>query len=137
MLAHLALESGETEEARHRLSESLALNGQTMDYLPDLANDLELAARLCAVRGQLGRSVELYAGARVLRESVGYCAHEIWWQAWWPDPAPAVTVLRSTVAEPEFERAWARGRAMAVREAFESALEATRDAVPGHAPHPA
>jgi predicted ATPase len=117
-LAFLALEAGDIETARSLVSELLAIQRES-DHRPLLANALELSARLAASDGRLERAVQIHASAAPLRESVG--PHST--QPGWPDPIPHIDELRSALGDAGFDVAWARGSAMTVREAIESALE--------------
>jgi predicted ATPase/DNA-binding SARP family transcriptional activator len=125
-LTYIALDAGENDRACRLLSESLAADSATDDHKPGLANDLEMSARLAAAQGHLERAVAIYARAALLRESVGVHAMEVWW----PDPAPRMAELRSTVGDADFEKAWAQGRAMTVRQAIEEAIDETCELEP-------
>jgi hypothetical protein len=68
-LAYLALESGDDETARSHVAESLAFDRRSDRHLPQVADDLEMAARLAAACGQLTRAVTIYASAVKARRS--------------------------------------------------------------------
>jgi len=122
-LAHLAIATGESETARSLLAESLALHADDDDARPAVAYDLELSARLAAACGHVERAVEIFARAASIRASAGPRIHEIWWHVWFPDPEPDLVELRTTIGDDAFDQAWARGRALMVREAIDLAIE--------------
>ena len=123
-LAYLALESGDGDAARSRVVESLTIDRGSDHERPQVADDLEMAARLAAARGRRSRAVTIYGGAALLRESVGVYALGVWF---WPDPAPQIAELRSALGDAEFEQAWARGRAMTTRDAIDDAIDCTNE----------
>ena len=115
-LASLALDAGDTETARALLAEALAIAGDT-DPQPQLADVLEMSARLAAADGQPALAIRLYARAALLRERVGRQQFDLGW----PDPTPHIGDLRSRAGEAVFEAQWERGRAMTLLEAIDQA----------------
>ena len=129
-LASLALEAGDAEAARTRLSEALAIERESGDHLW-LAITLETSARLAAGDGQPALAIRLYARAALLREVTGVWLH---YELGRPDPAPTLAALRSRIGEAAFAEQWERGRAMSLLEAIDQASRNHRELEPGHVP---
>ena len=128
----LALEAGDAEAARTRLSEALAIERESGDHIW-LAIALEMSARLAAGDGQPALAIRLYAHAALLREVTGVWLH---YELGRPDPAPTLAALRSRIGEATFEEQWERGRAMTLLEAIDQASRNHRELEPGHVPQP-
>ena len=115
--ARVWLEGRDHVTARRLIVESVELELKQGDRV-GLVFNLETCAGLAAAEGRHERAVRLYAGASVLRESIG----AIRTTSPGPTPRRGVAPLRDALGEEAFAEAWAKGRAMRLDESLDYAL---------------
>jgi predicted ATPase/DNA-binding SARP family transcriptional activator len=121
-LALVSLETHDMDASRRLAAESLAIERETGDRPGQIFN-FEVLGTLAASVGRPERAVRLYACASVLRELVG--SHIV--EPGWPDHQHHVGRLRSELGAEAFAEAWEQGRAMALEEALDYALDEEPD----------
>jgi tetratricopeptide (TPR) repeat protein len=116
-LALVLLDEHRDSEARRLVVESIELCRDAGDR-PGQTFNLEICAGLAGLGGHAVRAVRLYAGASVVRESIG--AHPI--EVGWPAHEEHTAKLRAALGDDVFSRAWDEGRAMSLDESLAYAL---------------
>jgi len=112
-------EGRDHDTSRRLIAESVEIELKTGNR-PGLVFNLEICAGLAAAEGRHERAARLYAGASVLRESLGSHPYDVGWPD--PDHEAQVVGLRSALGEEAFAEAWAQGRAMSFDESLDYAL---------------
>ena len=114
------LDGRDHDTSRRLIAESVAIELETGDRA-GLVLNLETCAGLAAAERRPERAARLYAGASILRESIGRHPYDVGWPH--PDHERHVADLRSMLGAEAFAEIWAHGRAMTLAESLAYALD--------------
>jgi hypothetical protein len=116
-LAHIARREGNFPEASRLYRETLTAL-QEFGHRGGVARNLECLAFMASAQHLPLRAARLMGAAEALRElsRVALMPEEV------PETEQEVSAMRTQLAGPEFDAAWAEGRAMSMEQAIEYAL---------------
>jgi tetratricopeptide (TPR) repeat protein len=117
-LGHTLLEQGDLNAAEARYREGLALSREA-PLLTIITNGLEGLGMVAAAAAQPLRAARLWGAGEALREATDETRWHIYQRAY----ERALAAARAQLAEAEWSRSWAAGRALTATQALAEALE--------------